>query len=120
MSNKKRIYLAIGLCYLFFAACSKNQSDPGSPDPVVPPKPTAQVTYTNFVGPLLQTKCAFCHAAGQPQASFWTFNGYASVIGSADLIHQLVLVTKDMPRSGSLTAAELKSFQDWYDQGKLQ
>jgi hypothetical protein len=120
MSNKKRIYLAIGLCYLLFAACSKNQADTGTPDPVVPPKPTAQVTYTNFVGPLLQSKCASCHAAGQPQASFWTFSGYGSVIANADLIHELVLVTKAMPQTGSLSAAELKSLQDWYDQGKLQ
>jgi hypothetical protein len=118
MSNKKRIYLAIGLSYLFFAACSKNQADTGTP--VEPPKPTAQVTYTNFVGSLLESKCAFCHAPGKAQASLWTFNGYPSVIANADLIHTMVLVTKQMPKTGSLTAAELKSFQDWYDQGKLQ
>jgi hypothetical protein len=118
MSNKQRIYAAIGLSYLFFAACSKNQSDTGTPAPQ--PKPTSQVTYTNFVGALLDTKCGFCHAPGQPQASFWTYDGYASVIANADLIHSLVLVNKTMPKSGSLTTAELKSLQDWYDQGKLQ
>jgi hypothetical protein len=119
MSNKHRIYLAIGLCYLFFSACSKNQADTGTPV-VEPPKTTEKVTYTNFVGSLLQAKCSSCHAPGQPQASFWTFNGYASVIANADQIHQLVIVTKDMPRSGSLSAAELKSLQTWYDQGKLE
>lgn len=118
MSNKQRIYLAIGISYLFFAACSKNQSETGTP--VEPPNPSAKVTYTNFVGPLIQTKCAFCHAPGQPQAPFWTFTGYTSVVSNADLIKELVLVTKTMPKSGSLSAAELKSLQDWYDQGKLQ
>jgi hypothetical protein len=119
MSNKQRIFLAIGLFYLFAAACSKNQADTGTPV-VEPPKTADKVTYTNFVGPLLEAKCSSCHAAGQPQASFWTFSGYASVIANADMIHQLVIVTKDMPRSGSLSAAELKSLQTWYDQGKLE
>ena len=118
MSNKPRIFLAIGLCYLLFAACSKNQAD--EPAPTEPNKPATKVTYSNFVGGLFQTKCAFCHAPGQPQASFWTFNGYSSVISNADLIKQLVLVSKVMPQSGSLSAAELKSLQDWYDQGKLE
>lgn len=118
MSHKHRIYLAIGLSYLFFAACSKNQADTGIP--VVPPKPATQVTYANFVGTLIQNKCASCHAPGQPQASFWTFTGYSSVVANADLIKELVLVSKTMPKSGSLSAAELKSLQDWYDQGKLQ
>jgi hypothetical protein len=118
MSTKPRIFLAIGLCYLFFAACSKNQAD--EPTPAEPNKPETKVTYANFVGGLFQTKCAFCHAPGQPQASFWTFNGYSSVISNADQIKQLVLVTKIMPQGGSLSAAELKSLQDWYDQGKLE
>jgi len=110
--------MAIGLCYLFFAACSKNQAD--EPTPAEPNKPTTKVTYSNFVGGLFQTKCASCHAPGQPQASFWTFNGYASVNGNADQIKQLVLVSKTMPQGGSLSAAELKSLQDWYDQGKVE
>ncbi|MDB5021145.1 MAG: hypothetical protein JWQ28_2272 [Pedobacter sp.] len=110
--------MAIGLCYLFFAACSKNQADTGTP--VEPPTPSTKVTYTNTVGALLDTKCGFCHAPGKAQASFWTFNGYSSVIDRADQIHELVLVTKVMPKSGSLSATELKSLQDWYDQGKLQ
>lgn len=118
MSNKQRIYLALCLLYLFFAACSKNQAD--EPTPSEPNKPAAEVTYTNFVGPLFQSKCAFCHAPGEPQASFWTFNGYSAVLANADLIHQLVIVNKVMPETGSLSAAELKSLQDWYDQGKLQ
>jgi hypothetical protein len=118
MSNKQRIYLTIGLFYAVFAACSKNQADTGTP--TEPTEPATKVTYANFVGPLFQTKCAFCHAPGQPQAGFWTFNGYSTVISNADQIRELVLVTKAMPKNGSLSAAELKSLQDWYDQGKLE
>jgi hypothetical protein len=118
MSHKQRIFLAIGFCYLFIAACSKNQAD--EPSPAEPNKPTTKVTYSNFVGGLFQTKCASCHAPGRPQASFWTFNGYSSVISNADQIRNLVIVTKVMPQGGSLSAAELKSLQDWYDQGKLE
>jgi hypothetical protein len=118
MSNKQKIYLAIGFAYALFTACSKNQADEATPtDPV---KPVEKVSYTNFAGALLQTKCAFCHAPGQAQASLWTLSGYSSVVNNADRIKQLVLVTKTMPKGGSLSAAELASLQNWFDEGMLQ
>lgn len=118
MSRKQQIYLVIGLVYALFAACSKNQAD--EPTPTEPVKPVQKVTYTNFVGALFEAKCAFCHAPGKAQASLWTFSGYSSVVSNAEAIKQMVLVTKAMPKGGSLSAAELTSLQGWYDQGMLQ
>jgi mono/diheme cytochrome c family protein len=118
MSSNQRVFLAIGLSYLLIAACSKNQADEGTPDE--PPAPTEKVTYANFVGPLFESKCSSCHGPGRPQASLWTFSGYPSVLGNSAQIRQMVIVSKSMPLNGPLPAAELKSLQDWYDQGMLE
>jgi hypothetical protein len=118
MSSNHRVFLAIGLFYLLIAACSKNQAEEGTPEQ--PPAPTEKVTYDNFVAALFETKCSFCHGPGKAQAGIWTFNGYPSVFGNAERIRQVTLVSKIMPLNGSLSAAELKSLQDWYDQGRLE
>jgi hypothetical protein len=118
MSNKQLIYLGIGLVYALFAACSKNQAEEAKP--TEPVRPVEKVSYTNFVGALFEAKCAFCHAPGKGQASLWTFNGYSSVVDNANAIKQMVLVTKAMPKGGSLSATELSSLQSWFDQGMLQ
>jgi hypothetical protein len=118
MSSNYRVFLAIGMFYFLIAACSKNQAEEGMPEE--PPVSTEKVTYTNFVGALFQSKCSFCHGPGKAQAGAWTFNGYPSVFSDSERIRQVVLVSKVMPLNGSLSAAELKSLQDWYDQGRLE
>ena len=107
--------ITLTLCYLLIAACSKKQAD--EIKPAVPEAPGTAVTFTAVVNPLFQTKCNNCHAPGRQAATIWSFNGYATVTANADRIKQAVLVNKSMPLGGTLSAAELQSLQDWFDQG---
>ena len=111
-------YIAIAISYLLLAACSKKQADEVKPDdPVEPGNPPVAVTYTGFVGPLFQSKCASCHAPGRAQAAIWSFNGYASVTANSARIKDVVLVRKTMPIGTSISAADLQSLQEWFDKG---
>ena len=117
MKSKLKIVSAgLALSYLLMTACSKKQADQAKPDPGIPGIPVGTVTYTAAIGPLFQAKCASCHAPGRSVAGVWAFDGYASVKANSARIKNVVLVTKTMPKASSLTAAELKSVQDWFDQ----
>ena len=119
MTKYKIFSIAAVLSYALLSACSKNQAEEIKPVlPVTPGSPG--VTYTGFVQTLLQNKCAGCHGTGKQAAPVWNFNGYASVISNADRIKTAVIVNKTMPIGGSLTAAELQSLKDWFDQGMPQ
>lgn len=117
---KRNCLFTIALSYLLLSACSKKQADEVSPTPVVPEVPGTTVTFSASVNPLLQTKCAGCHAPGRQAAAIWNFNGYTSVTTNAERIKQAVLVSKSMPLGGSLSTAELKLLQDWFDQGMAE
>jgi len=117
MTRHHRIYLAIAIIYMLLASCSKNQAEEMKPETPAPENPGSTISYNNFTGALLQTKCSGCHAPGMAAAAFFTFNGYASVVANAGRIKQAVLVTKSMPQGGSLTAAELESLSKWFDNG---
>lgn len=119
MTKHQRIYLAMAMIYLLLASCSKNQAEEMKPNnPAVPENPgTGKVTYNNFTGALLQTKCSGCHAPGGSAAPVFTFNGYASVTANAERIRQAVIVTKRMPPGGSLSATELESLSKWFEDG---
>jgi uncharacterized membrane protein len=121
--NKILIIVALAGIYLFLASCSKRQAEEIKPNEVVVPPigtPDPAITYANFVQNLFQTKCANCHASGRSAAGIWTFNGHASILSSSAIIKQVVLVTKTMPRGGSLTPTELSSLQTWFDSGLPQ
>lgn len=115
-SPLKIISAGLALSYLLMTACSKKQADQAVPAPVDPGVPPVAVTYAATVGPLFQAKCASCHAPGKSVSAIWTFDGYASVKSNAARIKNVVLVTKTMPKATSLSAAELKSVQGWFDQ----
>lgn len=119
VTNKHfRIYLVIALIYLILASCTNNQAEEVEPEPVLPETPGATaVTYNNFVQGLMQTRCAGCHAPGAMAAGAFTFNGHASVTSNAARIRQAVLVSKTMPKGGSLSPAELESLAKWFDNG---
>jgi len=108
---------AIAFIYLLLACCSKKQAEEIKPD--LPPveTPGASISYASFVQPLLQTRCAGCHAPGRSAAAIWTFSGYTSVTANADRIKDAVLVKKSMPLGGTLSANDLQSLQVWFDQG---
>jgi len=121
MSRNQTICLFIAFGYFFLSACSKKQAEEITPSPpTAPGVPPVQVSYTDFVAPLLQARCAGCHAAGRQAAPIFTLSGYASITANADRIKNAVLVKKSMPIGTALTAAQLQSLQDWFDQGMPQ
>lgn len=119
MSKLKIVSAGLALSYLLIAGCTKKQAEEMAPVPPSGPGDPA-VTYTAVIGPLFQNKCASCHAPGKPEAGVFTLNGYSTVVSNADRIKQQVLVLKAMPLGGSLSASELKSVQDFFNQGLPQ
>jgi len=118
MIRQKTLSVGIALTYLLLAACTKKQAEEFTP--AAPGDPGAAVSYTTVIGPLLETKCGFCHNPGRPGTVEWTFTGYNSVVANGNRIKDAVLVTKIMPLQGSLSAAELQSLKSWFDQGMPQ
>ncbi|UIR55631.1 hypothetical protein LZQ00_15340 [Sphingobacterium sp. SRCM116780] len=107
------ICLSIGL--VTFMGCTKKQAEEPTPKPPTGTETvtTANVSYTNFIKGLLEVKCSSCHASGQSASGNWTFNGYNSVKDNASRINNMVVVTKAMPKSGSLTAKEIELVSAW-------
>jgi hypothetical protein len=118
MTKQRTLSVGIALLYLSMAACTKKQAD--EPAPVAPVGPGGTVSYATVIGPLIDTKCAFCHAPGKSGTIEWTYTGYSSVVANAARIKDAVLVTKIMPLQGSLSAVELQSLKAWFDQGMPQ
>ena len=110
----------LGITYLMLANCSKRQAAEMKPDEKVPETPAANITYANFAQALFQTKCNGCHGTGGPAAGIWTFNGHSSIVSNADNIRRVLLVSKTMPKGGSLSASELSSLQTWFTNGLPQ
>ncbi len=104
---------------LGFIACGKDDGptpDPpgnGGGDDVT----TENVTYTNFVGGLLQTKCSGCHAGSGEGTPYWVFSGFNSVKEHIDRINDVVIVRRIMPKNGSLSTRERELLKAWIDKG---
>jgi len=113
--RKTTLYLCITAFYLTLFACSKKQADElteSNPNGVT----TDNVSYNNYVGALLTTKCNNCHGPGGTERAFWAFNGIQSVT-SEPRVKTNTLVTMTMPVGGSLTAREKLLLTAWYDRG---
>jgi len=107
---------------LTFAACSKKQAEEIKPTPTNPAGPeitTANVTYSNYVGNLIQTKCSGCHGPNGEGNSTWAFTGYESVKND-NRIKNATLVTMRMPKGGSLSAKEKELLAAWFDRNMPQ
>jgi len=107
-------YILIFLSITTLVSCSKNQAEKVEPQSTDNDVTVENVTYNNFTGKLLETKCNSCHASGGTGTSKWTFSGYASVKSNADRINNAVLVTKTMPMGGSLSAKERELLDAWF------
>lgn len=119
MKKQNSIFLLAAITALLFA-CSKKQAEelkPETPTPNGPtPVTTANVTYTNFAEALFQTKCNGCHGPNGGMKGIWALNGLASIKNDARVANS-VLVTKTMPRGGSITTNERELLQAWVDKG---
>jgi len=111
MKKPISILLSASLIAVLFA-CSKKQAAEIKPEGPIAVT-TANVTYSNFAGALFQTKCASCHGQNGAIKTVWLFNGLASVKDAR--VANSVLVTKSMPKGGSLTTNELALLQAWFD-----
>lgn len=113
----------LALMVLGFAGCGKDNNGP-TPDPPSPPGggsvTVENVTYANFVGALLQSKCSSCHAGTGPGTVKWVFSGYNSVKDNLARVNDMVIVRKLMPQNGSLSARELELLKAWIDKGGPQ
>lgn len=116
MITKRQIsYLTVVFIYVVLFGCSKRQAEEIVPQ-VTPPVTTPKnVTFTNFTKGLIESKCSSCHNVGRSAAAIWTYNGLSSIISNESRIRRVVLVNRSMPMGGSLTADELKSLQEWFD-----
>lgn len=116
--KKPILYLCIGAFYLTLFACSKNQADELKPttNPVPNEVTTANVSYSNFVGTLLTTKCNSCHGPNGSVKVVWAFTGLQSVTTDAR-VKNATLVTMTMPKGSTLTAKEKELLTAWYDRG---
>lgn len=97
------------------ASCSKKQADEAVPETPSTTVTVENVSYANFAKGLFETKCAGCHANGAQASGRWTFSGFSSVRDNSARINNVVLVTKSMPRGGSLTEQELVLLKAWFD-----
>jgi len=112
MKKPISILLSASIIAVLFA-CSKKQAAEIKPEGPIAVT-TANVTYSNFAGALFQTKCASCHGPNGAIKTVWLFNGLASIKNDARVANS-VLVTKAMPKGGSLTINELALLQAWFD-----
>ena len=116
MKTQTVIFPLAAITALLFA-CSKRQAEELKPTTTGPiAVTTANVTYSNFAGALFQTKCNSCHGPNGALKSVWLFNGIASVKNDSRVANS-VLVTKTMPKGGSLTTSEIELLQAWFDKG---
>lgn len=107
---------------LGFIACGKG--DEPTPDPPGNgggDDVTAEnVTYANFVGSLLQSKCSSCHAGSGEGTPHWVFSGFNSVKDNLGRINDVVVVRRTMPKNGSLSTRERELLKAWIDKGAPQ
>ncbi|WP_293783247.1 hypothetical protein [uncultured Pedobacter sp.] len=116
--KKQNVIFSLAAITALLFACSKKQAEELKPATPTDPTPvtTANVTYSNFAGALFQTKCNSCHGPNGAIKSVWLFNGIASIKNDSRVANS-VLVTKTMPKGGSLTASERELLQAWFDKG---
>lgn len=122
--KKKKLWKAslLALVVFGFAGCGKDNDSP-APEPPPPggnDVTVDNVTYANFVGSLLQSKCSSCHTGSGAGTSHWVFAGYNSVRDNLARINDAVIVRKIMPQNGSLSNRELELLEAWIDKGAPQ
>lgn len=83
-------------------------------------KSTTKTAFTNAsIKPLMETKCASCHASGKVNAGEWLYDPTdydATITSHKEHLKELVLDKKTMPPTG-LTVAEYTAFQSWVSAG---
>lgn len=82
---------------------------------------TADVSYTNHVGPIINSSCATtnCHVSGgSGPGDFTNFNELEAKINDGSFENR-VIVQKTMPPNSELSDCDLQTIQAWLDAGAL-
>lgn len=98
------------MCFIAASGCQYNKSD------ILPDCATIPARFADDVLPLIHTKCATaCHNAfsvnsGGPLTNYTQIKNKAAQI-------KLMVETRQMPKGGSLTDAEIKIISCWVEAG---
>lgn len=110
-----RFTLLIIFLLIFFQACTFDKTEPEIP--FVPTLcDSLDVTFSQKINPIIQNNCsnAGCHDSNA-NGTWGDFTSYVGIKEKIDngSFRNRVLVQKNMPPSGGLTAAELQEIECW-------
>ena len=105
----KRIFGIFGL-FLFITACYNDKEELLYPNDFGLADTSSVATYTGFVKPLVAARCVSCHA------DFGNYAGLKIVVDNGKFANR-VLVKKDMPSGGPLSAEQLAKLDKWLKAG---
>ena len=116
----KKVLIIITTATLIIVACSKSNNTTGSipGDPPLDCSTVSAKTFATDVSPIIQTKCATdgtCHGSGSTNGPGPLIN-YTAAFNSRVAIRSAV-ASGEMPKTGSLTAAQRNSILCWIDSG---
>ena len=99
------------LMFVGIVACTR--------DTVAPPEPCENVvTYDGGIREIVRSKCNFsgCHDGSSGVGNYNTYQGIQRVLGN-NSFRQEVVISKNMPKSGSITAEEFEALKCWSENG---
>jgi hypothetical protein len=117
---KKVLSVLTLVAMLFYMSCSGSKDD-GMVTPPPPPPPTCNdvaISYATNLHPIISTKCATnsgCHGEGSVNGP-GPLTDYNKVKAAASKIKSAV-VSKVMPKTGSLTDAQIQTIKCWAENG---
>ena len=117
----KKVLSALTLvAMLFYMSCSSGSKDDGMVTPP-PPPPTCNgvdISYAANVHPIITAKCATnsgCHGDGSVNGP-GPLTDYSKVKAAASRIKAAV-VSGIMPKTGTISAAQIQTIKCWADNG---
>jgi len=114
--------LALIFLLLIWTGCSNSDNNDMVPDPPPPPPPpSGEITYTNSIKAIVSSKCLSCHGSTPTNDAPMSLTTYTMVKEAAENRNLIGLVENGtMPKTGSLTTAQIKLFTDWKSDGYLE
>lgn len=113
-----RINLFIISCLFLLSSCEKDNEESLYPEDDCNPQ---SVSFSTSILPLVKNSCAIvgCHVQGGSGNGI--FENYSQIKAKVDngSFSDRVVVTQDMPPSGSLSACEIETIQQWILEGAL-
>lgn len=114
---KKLLYLSIFILIFIYSSCSS-----GSDDPIMNPPNNEDVTYSNAIKSIIDSRCLNCHSNppvnGAPM-SLTTFDNVKEAVENRGLITRVE--NGSMPPQGApLSAAQVQAIKDWQTGGFIE